>query len=80
MKKNYMYCLEHGGAFMQGTKDSRIMKQDHAYLIYFVRRCVDERRNKKLLDPTCDSNLGVCETVDPPCADPQDIDEWIEEK
>ena len=32
------------------------------------------------VDPTCDYKTTKCDTVDPPCATEQEIDDWIYSK
>ena len=78
MKEEHTYCVHNDEVYLWGTRDSAVIKFDHAYLVYEVWRCTDDNRNIDLLDPSCKGNH--CETVDPPCATEQEIDDWIYSK
>ena len=56
--------------------DEIIHKTPHAYIVYEVYRCNEEMRDKTPI-PNCKGN--DCE-VDPKCAEPQEIDEWLSHK
>ena len=57
------------------------MKTSHAYIIYDISRCNQLTRNTAKLDPECQDTLtDTCDTVDPKCADPDEIDLWLESK
>ena len=55
-----------------------MLKSDNAYIIYDISRCNELTRNTTKLDPKCRSD--TYETVDPKCADPQEINLWLESK
>ena len=48
------YCVDqHEEVYLQGTKDSEVLKQDHAYIVYEVWRCNDVVGTKDDGDPEC---------------------------
>jgi hypothetical protein len=43
--KRYQYCIDsNDGVFLQGTRDSLILEQDHAYFLYEVWRCNEDTK------------------------------------
>jgi hypothetical protein len=56
--------MENDGAYLQGTRDSKVSKVDHAYVIYELWRCNDNIRKLN----------------DPPCATEEIIDNWLKGK
>lgn len=57
-------------------------KNDHAYFKYEVEKCQEEKRNITLKVATCvpTEEEPLCETVDPPCATPDEIKAWLKTK
>ena len=49
---------------MQGTRDSRVERKDHSYLVYEFLKCHEQIRNEG----------------DPECASLQEINEWLRTK
>ena len=39
-----------------GTRDSKVRKLDHTYLIYEINRCNNDNRDLTLLDENCEEN------------------------
>ena len=62
--KNNFYCADHPEIYLKGNLDSLTLQKDHAYIIFEVKPCKDENRDKK--DPLCASN--------------DEIDKWLEPK
>jgi hypothetical protein len=78
-KEVYSYCLDDKDVYLQGTKDQDILsKADHAYVVYEVVKCHDNIRNHKKIDPSCTGD--ECQTVDPKCAYPDEIEKWTRRK
>ena len=38
-KDNHLLCADNKEVFLQGTRDSRVSKKDHSYLIYEFAKC-----------------------------------------
>ena len=51
-----MYCADDSNIYLQGTRDTEIKGNDHAYLIYEVQRCNDDIRNTSLINEECNPN------------------------
>jgi len=87
---NVMYCLTDDNVVLQGTMDSEVQKKSYSYVIYIIKRCHDEIRNKTLIQPSCDPTIHdcrgcnpdkeICAPVDPECAPETDIDNWTKTK
>ena len=41
-KDNHLLCADNKEVFLQGTRDSRVSKKDHSYLVYEFKRCQGE--------------------------------------
>ena len=53
-KSRAQYCVDqHEDVYLQGTRDSEILKQDHAYIVFEVWRCNDKEKTKEDGDPVC---------------------------
>ena len=39
--KSHLYCVTDSNVYTQGTRDSRVLKRDHAYLVYEFTKCHD---------------------------------------
>jgi hypothetical protein len=51
-KTRSQYCVEqHKDVYLQGTKDSEILKQDHAYIVFEILRCGVTTMEPR--DPVC---------------------------
>jgi hypothetical protein len=51
-KTRAQYCVDqHKSVYLQGTRDSEILKQEHAYIIFEVWRC--NEKTKEAGDPVC---------------------------
>ena len=51
-KSRSQYCVDqHKEIYLQGTRDSELLKQDHAYITYEIWRCNDAIRKEG--DPPC---------------------------
>jgi hypothetical protein len=51
-KSRAQYCVDqHEDVYLQGTRDSEILKQDHAYIVFEIWRCNDG--TKEAEDPVC---------------------------
>lgn len=80
-KERKYSCVRDATAYMQGVQDSAVLKKEHAYVVIDIRKCSEEARNLKPLDPTCIDTFGEsCERIDPPCASPGEIAAWLETK
>lgn len=51
-KSRAQYCVDqHKEVYLQGTRDSEVMKQDHAYTVFEVWRCNESTKEEG--DPAC---------------------------
>lgn len=60
-QSEYMYCAQDHSIYMEGTRDSAVMREKHAYITYDVVRCTH----------------GTREPKDPVCAKEEEIDAWL---
>lgn len=59
------HCVESAGAYLQGTRESRVAKEEHSFLVYDFEKCHDGIRAKQKKDPTCkDTEDTKCEMID----------------
>ena len=65
-------------AELVGTKNDEVYLKKHSYFIYEIHRCNDGIRDKTKINPSCSGD--DCETVDPPCMLPAEIDDWTKTK
>ena len=61
-----LLCAESDTVYLQGTRDSRLAKKDHAFIIYEFAKCSDP--DHKMSDPLYK------------CAQPDEITAWLETK
>ena len=47
------YCVDNDLIYLQGTRDSVTLKQDHAYIVYEIWRCTDDPSRKIEGFPDC---------------------------
>ena len=64
-KNNHLLCVEDPSIFIQGTRDSRVKKLNHSFLVYEFLKCTDTRLE---IDPNY-----KCETKPA-------INKWLETK
>ena len=55
-----------------------LKESDHAYVMYEVVKCHDSIRNINKIEPDCTGDS--CKSVDPKCARPSEIEEWLKKK
>lgn len=62
----FQYCVDNEDVYLQGTRDSATLKQEHAYIVYEIWRCTDDPSRKM---------EGY-----PDCAPQEEIEAWMSSK
>ena len=60
----FMYCVANNEAYSLGTRESKVLKKDHAYLVYEFKKC--QAANQL--------------NGEAPCADISAINDWLTTK
>ena len=53
------YCIDNDEIYLQGTRDSTTLKQNHAYIIYEIWKCTDDPSRKLADYPDCASREEI---------------------
>ena len=65
---------------MHGVRDDAFLQKANTYVVIEVTKCKNENRDRTPVDPNCDPAIETCETVDPLCAEDNEIVEWLSTK
>ena len=63
-KNNNLQCAQDDSVYLQGTRDSRVAKEEHSYLMYDFVKCHD----------------AIRQAGDLPCKSRSEINEWLKTK
>ena len=86
-KSRDQYCVDqHEDIYMQGTRDSEVLEQDHAYIVYEVWRCNEETREvgdpvckpERMMKPKADSS-SESEDIATLKADGKNLNDYVED-